>query len=404
MKQIFKSTIPLLLLVLCSAGTFTSCEDDRDGNPILTQPASFVLNAPEQAAKGAIDVANVDSLTFSWQQPAYTASGADLVVSYQLEISATGSFTHSYDEALSDESGTLVADYATVEPTTKRTLKVSSDDFSKALQQAADFDESAMPATQDVYLRVIATINGAQPVYSNVQKVSVIPVYVQLSVAPVEMWYLIGDCIGDGKWGNSADQIGVSIYPMAVTPGYSYDKKTGQGVLTYTGYFPAGKGFKLIKTPGSWDSQWGMAADGSYSTSGDNITVKASGYYTLTLDTKAGTLAIAPSEATPKVFSAMYITGGFNGWADPGLGMTAVNTTADMQGHNHIWTTTLDASGAAVEVKFMQQGWSDNWGGADFPNGTGTNGGANIPVEQGTWTVIFNDVDGSYSFIAATAE
>lgn len=30
--------------------------------------------------------------------------------------------------------------------------------------------------------------------------------------------------------------------------------------MTYTGYFPSDKGFKIVRVPGEWDDQWG--ADG----------------------------------------------------------------------------------------------------------------------------------------------
>ena len=62
------------------------------------------------------------------------------------------------------------------------------------------------------------------------------------------MWYLIGGCIGDGKWNNALNAVGTSIYPLSVVDGYEYDEKTGKGMLTFTGYFTT-DGFKLIQTP-----------------------------------------------------------------------------------------------------------------------------------------------------------
>jgi len=40
-----------------------------------------------------------------------------------------------------------------------------------------------------------------------------------------------------------------------------------------------------------------------------------------------------------------------------------------------------------------------NWGANKFPYGIGTNGGDNIPYTIGTFTIIFNDIDGCYYFI-----
>jgi len=53
-------------------------------------------------------------------------------------------------------------------------------------------------------------------------------------------------------------------------------------------------------------------------------------------------------------------------------------------------------------VKFRQDdGWTTNWGSAGFPTGTGTQGGANIPAENGTWDVTFNITNGAYTFVPA---
>lgn len=50
-------------------------------------------------------------------------------------------------------------------------------------------------------------------------------------------------------------------------------------------------------------------------------------------------------------------------------------------------------------VKFRQDGaWTNNWGSNTFPTGTGTPGGANIPVPAGTYDVTFNISTGAYSF------
>jgi hypothetical protein len=51
------------------------------------------------------------------------------------------------------------------------------------------------------------------------------------------------------------------------------------------------------------------------------------------------------------------------------------------------------------EAKFRaNDGWVFNWGAADFPSGTGTINGANIPVPAGSYTIKFNVNTGAYSF------
>ena len=67
------------------------------------------------------------------------------------------------------------------------------------------------------------------------------------------------------------------------------------------------------------------------------------------------------------------------------------------------WTATLYLTGG-MSVKFRaDDGWTDNWGGAAFPTGTGTSGGANIPVSNsGYYQVNFNIATGAYSFTSVT--
>lgn len=399
MKKIFN----IALLLLCSASIFTACDDDNDSNPVLVQPTEFVLNEPAYAAAGGIDLAHSESINLSWSQPVYTNNNAPLVVTYAVQVSPTGSFTHSYDEAQADETGATVADYAVLESTTTQcSTAASASELAKALQQVAQYEEGTVPASQDVYIRVYASVSGLNPIASNAVKLNVIPYYVELKDAAIEMWYLVGGCIGDGSWSNSsAEDVGTSLVAMSIKTDAEYSKKTGQGVLVHTGYFPAGQGFKLIKTPGSWDDQWGKT-DGAFVKNdggSDNISVSESGYYTLTLDTQNDVVTLEKAVITPTVYDVMYVSGDFNSWATD-VTMNAVNTTADMSGHNHIWSYVIDASAEATTMKFLQSGWSPNWGSDTFPQGVGVSNGANIPVSQGKWVVTFNDIDGSYYFTA----
>ena len=53
------------------------------------------------------------------------------------------------------------------------------------------------------------------------------------------------------------------------------------------------------------------------------------------------------------------------------------------------------------EVKFAADGgWDVNWGAAEFPYGTGVQGGSNIPYKAGSYSVYLNDITGQYMFIA----
>lgn len=197
-----------------------------------------------------------------------------------------------------------------------------------------------------------------------------------------EVWYLVGSCIGDGSWGNSSvDNVGASLFPLACN-----DENT----ISYTGYFTT-DGFKLIKTPGSWDNQWGQGADGYVKNDGGsgNITVPQAGYYTVTLNTATDQLTIVSADITPESYE-VGMAGSFNDW-----GFQAMTKCA---GSDHLWKYELTVENA-VDAKFLIDGWSVNWGAAEFPSGFGVQNGANIPVAAGSYIVIFNDITGGYNFI-----
>lgn len=400
MKNILKST----LLLLCSICLFTACDDDNDSNPTLQQPTTFTLNTPSYAAT-AIDLATSIEIPFTWSQPAY---GFPVAAQYQLQVSLTDSWTISTDEAAADESGATIADYATIEDIFSQAKgSLNAAKLAKALQQIGRWPIDAVPAVQEIKVRAMSALAGAENVYSNVVTIKAIPYYVELKDAAPVLWYLVGSCIGDGSWGNGADKIGTGLIPLMTIAGEEYDKATGTGKISYTGFFPAGGQFKLIQVPGSWDAQKNFDSFAGIDTnlfegnSDGNVCIKdgAAGYYTVTLDTKSGDIAIEPYTATePRVFSSMAMPGGHNGWDAAGNAMNATFTYDSAE--NHLWTTqlTLDADN---ELKFAADGaWDFNWGATEFPYGAGTQNGANIPAKAGSYTVFLNDITGQYMFIA----
>ena len=88
---------------------------------------------------------------------------------------------------------------------------------------------------------------------------------------------------------------------------------------------------------------------------------------------------------------------GVNGWP-PTNGPEITLATTD----NIVYTISNLAVSTGY-VKFRQNlDWAVNWGSTTFPNGTGTQGGADIPTISGTYNVTFNRLTGAYSF-AGTA-
>lgn len=384
----------ILTLALASLLTFTACEDDNDSNPIVQQPTTFQLNIPALAGN-VYDLEQTSSISLTCQQPDY---GYTAAVIYYTQMS----LTNEWNEATSVEADD--ATYVELDASfTTCQLSMDATAVNRNIVKLAGYEGNEDVPTDGVslYVRSRAILASGYECFSNVIELKVQPYYVALTAADPELWYLIGGCIGDGSWGS---EVGVAIFPMSPVEGGIYDAVTGQGPLTYTGYFPEGAGFKLVKTPGQWADQWGSSANNSIDSpvkndggSGD-FKVSASGYYTITLDTKKNELKIEKAD-DKKVFEHLFIAGDFNGWGTD-TQMTAVNVTEGMQGHNHIWMFDLDATSGDTTAKFLYDGWSPNWGATGFPFGWGVNNGANIPITAGNYRVIFNDIDGYYHFFA----
>jgi hypothetical protein len=252
----------------------------------------------------------------------------------------------------------------------------------------------------DVFIRLKASVSSLlPPVFSNSVKIKVLPYFIKLTDALPATYYLVGECIGDGKWANSPENMGISIIPLSLIPNQEYNKVDGTGIFAYTGYFPAGKGFKLVGVPGSWDEEWGMK-DGNFvhNTPGsDNITVAPDGWYTVTLNTTNNELEIKPAEGDSPEFPTMQLVGTFDGWGgDP------VNMTKSGGEHSHVWYTdvTFDVdAGAGEGCKFRTDDtWGNNWGGDNFPYSVAASGGSNILYTAGTYRVVFDDLNKCYFF------
>lgn len=79
---------------------------------------------------------------------------------------------------------------------------------------------------------------------------------------------------------------------------------------------------------------------------------------------------------------------------------TNMNTTDNITYTLNNVTLTTATDPNTTGLKFRQDGqWTTNWGNANFPSGTATQGGANIMTVAGTYNVTFNRVNGTYTFI-----
>ena len=368
----------LFNIVLASAFTlplFTSCDSDTDSNPTFQEAESFVLNESAYATNNTIDLSaegTVVSLTCN--QPDYGGFPVATVYSVQL----------SFDGLFSDESS-----YTTMTTTfTSTNIDIDASEMNSSLVSlwasvyGEDVEVSSDPIA--VYIRLTALVSGQSIGYCESNVICLPSVLISASAVSeieLETWYLCGNNIGDGTWGNDGvDNVGVSLWPLAYV---------SEGVISWTGYLESGE-FKLIKIPGSWAYEYGEL-DGSYVTSGgSNITVDA-GYYTITLDYVNENLTIEEYTGTVTEYTTMGISGDFNDW-----GFTEIENAT---GSTHLWRTEF-SSDEDTTLKFLiDSDWTMDWGSDTFPSGMGVKWGSNIPVTAGSYIVILNDIDGGYTFV-----
>ena len=397
--------------MLLAASTFalTACSDDNDSNPTLVQPSSFTVNAPA-VGEALVDLSASTGIELTWSQPQFTNFGAPVVPTYTVQVSPTGSFSQPFDENLEDNTG---ADYIVL-PETYNTgiATIDAASLDKALVQLTGWTADAVPATQTITFRVKAAVQDAGfneygTIYSNLVTLNTIPYYIELSNAAPEIWYLTGGCIADGSWSNSEGAIGTGMIPMFVKQGYDYDKKTGKGEIEYAAYFPEGANFKIIAPAGLSNWNYGICGGNEnggqvYRDGGDdpgNISITEAGYYKFTLNTATYQMTWEKLNAQP-TYNQISMPGDYQGW-DVGANLMTALTTAT---ENHDWVADLTFASDPSEgggVKFAADGaWDVNWGGDTFPYGYGVGNGANIWYAAGSYKVFFNDILGSYMFIA----
>ena len=404
-KRNMKNRLLLGALLISTASLFTACSDDNGSNPSLIQPTEFTLNTPAYINQ-TVDLKNTNELQLSWSQPKYTADNAPLQVTYEIQVSPTNSFTVSTAQAEADESGATIADYANIaRTTTVCKYSLLTTDLDKALQKIGKWTAAEdVPQIQDVYVRVHAYIseNGKKlyPITStNEVKLSVSPYFEILKDADPILWYMVGDCIGSASWDNGGiASVGKGLIPLFLQADQKYDKATGEGIIAFTGFFPANGQFKLVLTPGDWDKQMNfenLESDGGLVSDKDgnnhNIGINEDGYYTFKVNTKTQKITVEKYEKAVKVYDKLCIAGSFNSWSD-----TDMNPVFTLSGENHLWSYIVNG-GDKLKVK-ISGSWDTNWGYRDGLQGEG-DGDGNLVVPDGTYLLLFNDITGDYMLI-----
>ncbi len=259
----------LNIIILFVLGLFctVSCDSDRDSNPELQVPSSFVLNTPPYAS-AVYDLKNTETIELTTSQPDY---GFTAATTYQVQISTTGNFT--------DESAYVTL----VTSSTNATVLVDATEMAVALvgllgvTDEKDFPTSTFP----VHIRLKASLgNDLGTVYSNAIELPNVLSYFALNAMtmPQEM-YVVGS-ITDWDWAKSYSMVPVH---------------SNEGKFWHVLYFDAGAEIKFNSTK-AWDgSEFGYSGNRFSDTSityaglegedGGNIKINNAGWYIVVVTT-----------------------------------------------------------------------------------------------------------------------
>lgn len=384
-----------------------SCDSDRDDNPTLHVPDSFTLLQPTIGDNPVDLLVSTSVPLVAESQPAY---GFPTQVTYSAQMSMTNNFTDSTQ--FYDIEGS----------TASTTLDVPSSQINLGVMTLRDYtseDQVNTDSAQEVYVRLKAQLanddNGNTAVYSNVQKIYVLPYFAARESAAPDYWFMTGSFIGDGAWtSDKSANAYLSQFPLSEVKDAEYDAN-GKGEFEAIVYMPEGAMLKLKHYVDSWDPQIAWQDGAPYyrpvgeGGNPDNITPTAgAGFYVVHLNTATATPTLTFTKSDTQDYpthSAVSIMGSMDGWAAD-IDMTPA---AGAGANNHMWTAHITFTETS-QFKFRaDHDWGTNWGygsedGEVNAKGFGTNGGHNIGVEPGEYVIYLNDIDGFFRVVPVGAK
>ncbi len=140
----------------------------------------------------------------------------------------------------------------------------------------------------------------------------------------------------------------------------------------------------------AWAVNWGFKdfPTGIGVQDGPNVPVPAAGQWTVTFNSNTGAYAFAYTSDI-----------GIIGDATPGgWGADTKMYYDPLDPDSNSYFIALNLVGGSAKFR-ANSDWAINWGAADFPAGTGTQNGANIPIPSaGKYLIKFSKATGAYSF------
>ncbi|MGN0214669.1 MAG: SusF/SusE family outer membrane protein [Muribaculaceae bacterium] len=374
-----KKLIYILLLAVATFG-FTSCDEDRDSNPILNESAkTFVLNVPPVSVNNVIDLLNSNSIELTTSQPDY---GFPASTVYTVWVSLDG-----------EGFVALPTTYTTAR------MNVAAKEINEALLGLAGDADLSAPLSVMVKLTAAMFVDGSiGQAESNVIELPKVQLYVPVVevTLPTEV-YIVGNFAASNEWNKF----------VPLTQAYSKE-----GFFYGVVYLAEGNEFKINPDTGWKGNDMGtdqitlegdVAAACANGDKGSNLKMGTSGWYTVIVKAKIANGAVQYTLSF--IEAKVYIIGGaLNGdwsvneegrftapdtaegeWVSPAFtgagelrmcidcGIDWWMTEFTLDGNNNIFYRTMD----------IPSNWADNVG-AEYSKQVAIGGHAYINFTAGT--------------------
>lgn len=362
MKSIWISMIAVAIVAFA-----VSC-DDLEPTPQFRKSDSQFTVAPSSTT---VSVTAEDSLenaiSFTWTDPGYVGGLSNSRFRVVIGAEDGGFTSFAYKDFTGVLSGSLVG----------KEINAMALKFGGVIGQ---------PITLDVKV-VASQENNNEPKQSSVFQIDVTP-YGDLTLTPsanaVVCSAANSSAVGVSlSWSTAfVGYTGVKMYELQYAAGgTSFASATAVSVSSFTKSFNQFELNKIALTIGVAAEEEGPI----------DFRIKATNESGTIMYSNTATVSVT----TYVAFNSMGIIGD----ATPGDWGTDTDMYRPDATKPTEWTAILYLIGGKAAKFRADDDWADNWGGADFPTGTGTQGGANIPVStSGYYKVDYNVSTGAYAF------
>lgn len=386
---------------------FAACSDDSDPKfKSGTTGTSGQFTSPAQNTALVFEEEKAqEQVTLSWSA---TDFGIPVGVRYVLQMDKlSGDYSKAYNTISTINNGTSVS--------------ISVKDLNSAMMSLGLF----VVQPWDVKFRLKSVAMGGEEGTANLDETLFPSVYsndLNLSItpypAPVPLktpLYIVGAVFSGLEWNTALSEIGKSLQPF-----FSSNSELGNGEYHYTGYFYGGgegHGFKLISAPPAWKPQYGDGGGGNiqecidcaYEEEPAQIMVGEAGWYTLEVNMTTLKYTMTKIAEPTKAFPAtVYLKGESTDYQEIALSPSmAKNADDDSDFNPYIFSATgvkltVTVGGLHFYVDGVEYGRildeSDN----QFPYGSLSQESEQValsPMNEATYTVIYNALTNEYNFI-----